>query len=132
IHRTVAASKPHMTTKNLSGYGTAGPALRLGPASCRLHGANFQDYRKRRSLVGGLLDAAAMPVFYGAEGGLGIEERLTALRMHHKTDFTDVPLPIIAEPLDLPLRGGCSASGCGKTFLALDLAAPCRTRLELA
>jgi AAA domain len=93
---------------------------------------------KRASLIGGLLDAAAMSVFYGAsgcgktflaldlaahvalgwkwrerklkqgtvvyiaaEGGLGIEERLTAFRLHHNINVDDVPLHVIAEPIDL-------------------------------
>ena len=93
---------------------------------------------KRAALISGLLDVAAMSVFYGAsgcgktflaldlaahvalgwnwrerkakqgtviyiaaEGGLGIEERLTGFRLHHKIDVTDVPLHVIAEPMDL-------------------------------
>jgi hypothetical protein len=41
-------------------------------------------------------------VFIAAEGGLGIEERLTAFRMHHDDlDVGDVPLHVIAEPVDL-------------------------------
>jgi hypothetical protein len=40
-------------------------------------------------------------IYIAAEGGLGIEERLTGFRVHHKIDVTDVPLYVIAEPMDL-------------------------------
>jgi hypothetical protein len=93
---------------------------------------------KRASLIGGLIDAAAISVVYGAsgcgktfialdlaahvalgwkwrerklkkgtvvylaaEGGLGIEERLTAFRLHFDVDVVGVPMHVIAEPIDL-------------------------------
>jgi hypothetical protein len=40
-------------------------------------------------------------VYIAAEGGLGIEERLTAYRLHHKVTATGVPLYVIPEPIDL-------------------------------
>jgi hypothetical protein len=93
---------------------------------------------RRASLIGDVLDVAAMSVIYGAsgsgktfialdlaahvalgwkwrerklnqstvvyiaaEGGLGIEERLTAFRLHHDINVENTPLHIIAEPVDL-------------------------------
>jgi hypothetical protein len=94
---------------------------------------------KRRSLVAGLLDTAAMSVIFGAsgscktfiaidlaahialewewcgfpvekgavayvaaEGGLGIEERLTAFRLHHNLgSAAGVPLFVVPEAIDL-------------------------------
>ena len=42
------------------------------------------------------------PVCYiAAEGGLGLEERLTAFRQHHSVDQADVPLYIIPAGIDL-------------------------------
>lgn len=40
-------------------------------------------------------------VYIAAEGGLGIEERLTAYRTHHKVDAAQVPFWLIPEPIDL-------------------------------
>ena len=40
-------------------------------------------------------------VYIAAEGGLGIEERLTAYRLHHDVKTTGVPLYVIPEPIDL-------------------------------
>jgi len=40
-------------------------------------------------------------VYIAAEGGLGIEERLTAYRLHHNVQAAGVPLFIIPEPIDL-------------------------------
>jgi hypothetical protein len=40
-------------------------------------------------------------LYIAAEGGLGIEERLTAFRYHHNLDVTDVPFYVIPEPIDL-------------------------------
>jgi RecA-family ATPase len=114
------------------------PSFEVGPRLVPVAWGELSSLPKRASLIGGLLDAAAMSVFYGAsgcgktflaldlaahvalgwnwrerklkqgtviyiaaEGGLGIEERLTGFRLHHKIDVTDVPLHIIAEPMDL-------------------------------
>jgi hypothetical protein len=40
-------------------------------------------------------------VYIAAEGGLGIEERLTAYRLHHNVKAEGVPLYIIPEPIDM-------------------------------
>jgi hypothetical protein len=40
-------------------------------------------------------------VYIAAEGGLGIEERLTAYRLHHDVQAAGVPLYVIPEPIDL-------------------------------
>lgn len=40
-------------------------------------------------------------VYIAAEGGLGIEERLTAFRYHHDIEADGVPLFVIPEPIDL-------------------------------
>lgn len=40
-------------------------------------------------------------VYIAAEGGLGIEERLTAYRLHHNVKAAGVPLYVIPEPIDL-------------------------------
>ena len=40
-------------------------------------------------------------VYIAAEGGLGIEERLTAYRLHHGVKADGVPLYIIPEPIDI-------------------------------
>jgi hypothetical protein len=40
-------------------------------------------------------------VYIAAEGGLGIEERLTAYRLHHDVKADGVPLYVIPEPIDL-------------------------------
>ena len=40
-------------------------------------------------------------VYIAAEGGLGIEERLTAYRLHHGVKADGVPLYVIPEPIDL-------------------------------
>lgn len=40
-------------------------------------------------------------VYIAAEGGLGIEERLTAFRYHHRVEVEGVPLYVIPEPIDL-------------------------------
>jgi hypothetical protein len=40
-------------------------------------------------------------VYVAAEGGYGIRERLTAFRCQYGTDPKDVPLYVIAEPIDL-------------------------------
>lgn len=115
-----------------------GPGFEVSPRLVPVAWSELSSLPKRASLIGGLLDAAAMSVFYGAsgcdktflaldlaahvalgwnwrerklkqgtviyiaaEGGLGIEERLTGFRLYHKIDVTDVPLHIIAEPMDL-------------------------------
>lgn len=43
-------------------------------------------------------------VYIAAEGGLGIEERLTAFRRYHNLDIERVPLYVIPQPLDLCSR----------------------------
>jgi len=40
-------------------------------------------------------------IYIAAEGGLGIEERLTAYRLHHGVKADGVPLYVIPEPIDL-------------------------------
>ena len=40
-------------------------------------------------------------VYIAAEGGLGVQERLTAFRIHHGVEVEGVPLWIIPEPIDL-------------------------------
>ena len=40
-------------------------------------------------------------VYIAAEGGLGIEERLTAYRVHHGVKADGVPFFVIPEPIDL-------------------------------
>lgn len=53
------------------------------------------------------------PVCYiAAEGGLGLEERLTAFRQHHDVDQADVPLYIIPASIDL-----CSAESDAKILI---------------
>ncbi len=53
------------------------------------------------------------PVCYiAAEGGLGLEERLTAFRQHHDVDQKDVPLYIIPASIDL-----CSADTDALTLI---------------
>ena len=51
-------------------------------------------------------------VYIAAEGGLGLEERLTAFRQHHETDAKGVPLYVIPEPIDL-----CRSPGDTKLLL---------------
>ena len=51
-------------------------------------------------------------IYIAAEGGLGIEERLTAFRHHHEIDAEGVPLFIIPEPIDL-----CRSSSDTKLLL---------------
>jgi RecA-family ATPase len=114
------------------------PAREPKPRLVPIAWSELSGLPKRTPLIGGLLDAAAMSVVYGAsgcgktfltldlaahvaldriwrgrklkqgtvlyiaaEGGLGIEERLTAFRVEHDIDVADVPLHIIAEPVDL-------------------------------
>jgi AAA domain len=45
--------------------------------------------------------AAGAVCYVAAEGGLGVAERLTAFRLHHGLEVRDVPLFVIAEPIDL-------------------------------
>jgi hypothetical protein len=110
------------------------PKPRLKPIAW----ADLQSLPKRESLIGGLLDCAAMSVVFGgtntgktfvalhmaahvalgwpwcertirrgavlylaAEGGLGIQERLTAFRIHHDVDVATTPLYVIPEPINL-------------------------------
>ena len=51
-------------------------------------------------------------VYIAVEGGLGLEERLTAFRQHHGVDQADVPLYIIPAGIDL-----CSADSDAKTLI---------------
>lgn len=44
-------------------------------------------------------------IYIAAEGGLGIEERLTAYRVHHEVDATQVPFWLIPEPINLCKTG---------------------------
>jgi hypothetical protein len=53
-----------------------------------------REWRGRRVRYGAV-------VYIAAEGGLGIEERLTAYRLHHNVSAAGVPLYVIPEPIDL-------------------------------
>ena len=52
-------------------------------------------------------------VYIAAEGGLGIEERLTAFRYRHDVEADGVPLYVIPEPIDL-----CRSDADAKLLLA--------------
>jgi hypothetical protein len=52
-------------------------------------------------------------VYIAAEGGLGIEERLTAFRYHHEINADGVPFYVIPEPIDL-----CSRPDDAKLLMA--------------
>ena len=56
--------------------------------------ADNREWRGRRVRHGAV-------VYIAAEGGLGIEERLTAYRLHHGVEAAGVPLYVIPEPIDL-------------------------------
>ena len=118
------------------------PSFEVRPRFVPVAWSGLSKLAKRAPLIAGLLDVAAMSVFYGAsgcgktflsldlaahvalgwnwrerklnqgtviyiaaEGGLGIEERLTAFRLYHQIDVTNVPLHVIAEPMDLCRSG---------------------------
>ena len=51
-------------------------------------------------------------VYIAVEGGLGLEERLTAFRLHHDVDQAAVPLYVIPASVDL-----CSADSDTKTLI---------------
>jgi hypothetical protein len=58
------------------------------------HLAMGREWRGRETHKGAV-------IYIAAEGGLGIEERLTAWRIHHDIDVEGVPLYVIPEPIDL-------------------------------
>lgn len=75
-------------------YGASGSYKTFLALTIGAHVALRWDFCGRRVARGGVL-------YIAAEGGLGIEERLTAFRYHHNLDVTDVPFYVIPEPIDL-------------------------------
>jgi hypothetical protein len=65
-------------------------------------------------------------VYIAAEGGLGLEERLTAFRHHHDTEIEGVPFYIIPEPIDL-----CRSTEDTKILLERIAALPAQPPLSL-
>ena len=78
-----------------------------------------QEWRGRRIRHGAV-------IYIAAEGGLGIEERLTAYRMHHGVEAADVPLCVIPEPIDL-----CKSSADVELLLKRLKALPAEPHIEL-
>jgi RecA/RadA recombinase len=78
-----------------------------------------QEWRGRRIRHGAV-------IYIAAEGGLGIEERLTAYRMHHGVEAADVPLYVIPEPIDL-----CKSSADVELLLKRLKALPAEPHIEL-
>jgi AAA domain-containing protein len=75
-------------------YGASGCGKTFLSLDLAAHVALGWNWRERKLNQGTV-------IYIAAEGGLGIEERLTGFRLHYKIDVTDVPLHIIAEPMDL-------------------------------
>lgn len=75
-------------------FGASGCGKTFLALDLSAHVALGWDWRGRKLRQGTVL-------YVAAEGGLGIEERLTAFRLHHDIDVAEVPLHVIAEPIDL-------------------------------
>ncbi|MPZ57976.1 MAG: AAA family ATPase [Rhizobiales bacterium] len=75
-------------------YGASGSGKTFDALDKAAHVALGWNWRGRTVRQGAV-------VYVAAEGGLGIEERLTAFRIHHQIDVTKVPLYVIPEPIDL-------------------------------
>ncbi|MCT8974939.1 AAA family ATPase [Microbaculum marinisediminis] len=69
---------------------------------------------------------AGAVVYIAAEGGLGIEERLTAFRCHHDVEAEGVPLYVIPEPIDL-----CKSDADTKLLLGRIRELPSEPKIEL-
>jgi hypothetical protein len=80
-------------------YGASGCGKTFLALDLAAHVALGRNWRERKLNQGTV-------IYIAAEGGLGIEERLTAFRLHHEIDVTDVPLHVIAEPMDLCRSAG--------------------------
>ena len=75
-------------------YGPSGCGKTFFVLDMGAHLALGWEWREREVKQGAV-------VYIAAEGGLGLEERLTAFRHHHDADVEGVPFYIIPEPIDL-------------------------------
>jgi len=75
-------------------YGGSGSRKTFFVLDIAAHVSLGWDWRGRKIKPGAV-------VYVAAEGGLGIEERLTAFLQHHGIDAEGVPLYLIPEPIDL-------------------------------
>jgi AAA domain len=75
-------------------YGASGCGKTFLTLDLAAHVALGWNWRGRKLKQGTVL-------YIAAEGGLGIEERLTAFRLKHDINVADVPLHVIPEPVDL-------------------------------
>ena len=80
-----------------------GLSVMYGPSGCgkTFFALDVAAHIALGRLWGGRKVLQGAVVYVGAEGGYGIPERLMAFRVQHEIDPKDVPLYVIAEPIDL-------------------------------
>ncbi|MBZ9673438.1 AAA family ATPase [Mesorhizobium sp. ES1-3] len=100
-------------------YGASGSGKTAFVLDAGLHVALARDWRGRTVRAGTV-------AYVACEGGLGIEERLTAFSIHHGIDPAGVPFYVIPEPIDL-----CRSDTDAKLLLQRLAALPSDPPLEM-